>query len=58
MIKPSGGIKEGKKMTVEYLIKFLKDKDKDAKVYVCREDIIYPATSVWCEDGEVVITDN
>lgn len=47
-------------MTVEYLIKFLKDKDKDkdAEVYVCREDVIYPATSIWCEDGEVVITDN
>lgn len=47
-------------MTVEYLIKFLKDKDKDkdTEVYICREDIIYPATSVWCEDGEVVITDN
>lgn len=45
-------------MTVAELIEALKDKDKDAKVYVCREDIIYLATSVWCEDGEVVITDN
>lgn len=45
-------------MTVEYLIKFLKDKDKDTEVYVCREDIICPATGVWCEDGDVVITDN
>ena len=45
-------------MTVAELIKFLKDKDKDTEVYICREDIIYPATSVWCEDGDVVITDN
>ena len=43
-------------MTVAELIEALKD--KDAEVYICREDIIYPATSVWCEDGEVVITDN
>lgn len=45
-------------MTVAELIEALKDKDKDVEVYICREDIIYPATSVWCEDGEVVITDN
>ena len=45
-------------MTVAELIESLKDKDADAEVYICREDIIYPATSVWCEDSEVVITDN
>ena len=49
-------------MTVAELIEALKDKDKDkdkdAEVYICREDIIYPATSVWCEDDGVVITDN
>lgn len=45
-------------MTVTELIEALKDKDADAEVYICREDIIYPATSVWREDGEVVITDN
>lgn len=45
-------------MTVAELIEALKDKDADAKVSICREDIIYTATSVWCEDGGVVITDN
>ena len=45
-------------MTAKELIEVLKEKDADVKVYICREDIIYPATSVWCEDGEVVITDN
>lgn len=45
-------------MTVAELIEALKDKDKDVEVYICREDIIYPATSVWCEDDGVVITDN
>lgn len=43
-------------MTAAELIESLKD--KDAEVYICREDIIYPATSVWCEDDGVVITDN
>lgn len=45
-------------MTVAELIEALKDKDADAEVYIGREGIIHPATSVWCEDGEVVITDN
>ena len=45
-------------MTVAELIEALKDKDADAEVYICREDIIYPATGVWWEDGEAVITDN
>lgn len=45
-------------MTVAELIEALKDKDANAEVYICREDITYPATSIWCEDGEVVITDN
>lgn len=45
-------------MTVAELIEALKDKDANAEVYIGREGIICPATGVWCEDGEVVITDN
>lgn len=52
-------------MTVAELIEALKDKDKDAEVYIGREGIIHPATDVknvldWYQmpTGEVVIVDD